>query len=124
MKITPDACRSCGACCISTGSGSDVTEYGYADLTDDDFKRMSPHVRRQLHVNVLGGETRHATKAKELPSGAYACQHLRGSPGQRCSCSIYESRPDICRQFKVGGDVCRDARRRAADDLEDFSKTP
>jgi len=33
----------------------------------------------------------------------------------------HETRPDICRTFKVGGDICRDARRSAADNLESCS---
>lgn len=103
-------CRSCGACCVSAGSGTDVIDYGYADLTDEDVARLSRHVRRQLHVVSVGGETRHATSPKQLPSGAYACRYLRGTPGTRCSCSIYETRPEICQKFRVGGESCNAAR--------------
>lgn len=120
MKITAADCRSCGACCISTDSGTDVTIYGYADLTEEDVARVSPHVRQQLHKIFVGGETRHATCAKQLPSGAYACQYLRGTPGQRCSCSIYETRPEICQRFRVDSLNCRAARLVAASALADF----
>ena len=110
-KITDADCRSCGACCVANGDGGDVLAYGYADLTDKDVARMSPHVRRQLKEIFIGGETRYATHAKRLPSGASACQYLRGTPGQRCSCSIYDTRPDVCSKFRVGSEICRDARR-------------
>lgn len=111
LKITADDCRSCGACCVSGNpSGGDVLDYGYADLTTKDVARMSPHVRYQLQEIFVGGETRYATRAKQLPSGYYACQHLRGTPGQRCSCTIYDTRPEICQKFRVGGTTCRLAR--------------
>jgi len=110
MKITEADCRSCGACCVATGDGGDALTYGYADLMPADVQRMTPHVRRQLHELFIGGETRHATRAKQLASGDVGCQYLRGTPGQRCSCSIYETRPAICRRFRVGGAVCREAR--------------
>lgn len=109
-KLTADDCRACGACCVASGNGGDVLRYGYADVTPADVTRMSPRVRLQLHKDFVGGEARHATKAKELPSGMLACQHLRGTPGQRCSCTIYETRPEICSKFRVGGAICREAR--------------
>ena len=111
LKITADECRSCGACCVSNGNGADVLAHGYADLTDEDVAKMSPHVRRQLHTFDLGDSTRYATAAKELASGDVGCQYLRGTPGERCSCSIYDTRPKICRDFRVGGEICRAARR-------------
>jgi Fe-S-cluster containining protein len=88
-----------------------VIDYGYADLTDEDVARISPHVRRQLLKVFVGGETRHTTRAKQLASGAIGCQHLRGTPGQRCSCSIYATRPEICQKFRVGSVMCRAARQ-------------
>lgn len=108
-KITAVDCRSCGACCVADGDGGDVLVYGYADVTSEDVARMSSRVRRQLHELFIGGETRYATRAKQLPSGGVGCQHLRGTPGRRCSCSIYETRPEICQKFRVGGLPCRQA---------------
>jgi Fe-S-cluster containining protein len=113
VKITADDCRSCGACCVSAGSGEDVLDYGYADLTEEDVAQVSPRVRAQLMEISVGGETRHATRAKQLPTGAHACRYLRGTPGQRCSCSIYATRPEICQSFRVGGATCQAARRAA-----------
>ncbi len=123
MKITEADCRACGACCVSAGSGSDVLDYGYADLTDDDVSRVSTRVRGQLHEILVGGETRYATKAKQLPSGTLACQYLRGTPGKRCSCSIYDTRPEVCRTFRVGSQMCKLARLAAASTLVTFELT-
>lgn len=110
LKIAEEDCRSCGACCVANGDGGDVLAYGYADLTSEDVARMTPYVRRQLHDLSIGGEARFATRAKQLASGAVGCQHLRGTPGQRCSCSIYATRPEICQKFRVGSTMCRAAR--------------
>jgi Fe-S-cluster containining protein len=110
VKITEADCRSCGACCVANGDGGDVLAHGYADLTSEDVAQMTPHVRRQLHAIFIGSETRYATRAKQLASGDVGCQYLRGTPGQRCSCSIYANRPDICRRFRAGSAMCREAR--------------
>ncbi len=110
LKITADDCRTCGACCVSGGYSTDALDYGYADMSPTDVARLSPHVRRQLHERFVGGETYHATAAKQLPSGKYACRYLRGTPGGQCSCSIYDTRPDVCRKFRVGGAMCKLAR--------------
>lgn len=103
--------RSCGACCVADGDGGDALAYGYADLTPEDVARVSTRVRRQLFEFFIGGETRYATRAKQLTSGAIGCQHLRGTPGQRCSCSIYATRPKICQTFPAGSVLCRAARQ-------------
>ena len=109
--ITEADCRSCGACCVSSGDGTLVRDHGYADLTVDDVGQLSRHVRRQLHaISFDDGPTTYRTAAKQLPSGQHACRYLRGTPGKRCSCSIYTSRPEICQTFAVGGITCRAAR--------------
>lgn len=110
MKITHADCRSCGACCVSASNSTEVIDYGYAHLTAQDVAKMSRHVRRQLLKIAVNGEACHATSAKPLPSGAYACRYLRGTPGARCSCTIYTTRPKICQKFHVDGAMCRAAR--------------
>jgi Fe-S-cluster containining protein len=108
-KITADDCRSCGACCASA-EGGDVLAYGYADLTRADVEQLSRHTRRKIQESFVGGENRHMIPAKELPAGGATCMFLRGTPGSRCSCSIYASRPSVCREFNPGSHRCRAAR--------------
>ena len=111
MRITADDCRTCGACCVSGGDGKMVRDHGYADLTIDDVGQLSRHVQRQLYeISFDDAASVFRTKAKQLPSGQYACRYLRGTPGTRCSCSIYASRPEVCSTFVVGSDTCRAAR--------------
>jgi Fe-S-cluster containining protein len=39
------------------------------------------------------------------------CAAFEGDARTACSCSIYESRPNACRQFEAGSTACREARR-------------
>jgi len=95
---------------VSTRGSGEVLAYGYADVTSKDRDRLSPHVRRQLLETVHGNETWYSTQAKELSMGGAACLYLRGTPGQRCSCAIYETRPEICSDFRIGSRRCHEAR--------------
>jgi Fe-S-cluster containining protein len=88
-----------------------VRDHGYADLTNDDLSQLSRRVQKKiLEIEHADAPSVFRTKAKQLPSGQYACQFLRGTPGKRCSCSIYATRPEICSTFVVGGDTCKAAR--------------
>lgn len=96
---------------MAGGDGQAVRDHGYADLSSDDMSRISRHVQRQLHeISFDDGPSVFRTKAKQLPSGQYACRYLRGTAGKRCSCSIYDSRPEVCSTFVVDSDICRRAR--------------
>lgn len=110
LKITPADCRSCGACCV----GGPDDGYGWADCTAADVARLSRDVRRQLVPMRYGFNFSPATAATPTrmdPTFGKTCAFLRGTPGKRCSCSIYETRPTICTAFKPGGLGCREARR-------------
>ncbi len=51
-----------------------------------------------------------ATPTKMTPEFGKMCGFLRGTPGKRVSCAIYETRPTICAKYKPGGEGCRMAR--------------
>jgi Fe-S-cluster containining protein len=109
VKITGADCRSCGACCVG---GMDDGE-GWADCTEEDVIRMSRHARSRLvaiHYGFAFTPARAATPTKMTPEFGKVCSFLRGTPGKRCSCSIYETRPTICARYKPGGEGCRRAR--------------
>jgi len=109
-KITGEDCRSCGACCV----GGLDDGGGWADCTEADVIRMSRNTRARLVPIRYGGfifnEAQVATPTKMDPTFGKVCAFLRGTPGKRCSCSIYEERPSVCAQFKPGGEGCRSAR--------------
>jgi Fe-S-cluster containining protein len=39
------------------------------------------------------------------------CVALRGEVGRAAGCTIYENRPQACRNFEPGGMLCLEARR-------------
>ena len=112
-------CRSCGACCV--GDMDDGYGYGFATVSTDDVKRMSRAVRARLHRDRLtfpawateegeGAEHQLSTPTIVTDEFGKSCAFLRGTPGRRVSCGIYETRPDVCRRYKPGGIGCRTAR--------------
>jgi len=110
VKITADDCRSCGACCV----GGFDDGYGWADCTEEDILRMSPSVRKKLVPIRYGfnfNPALAATPTRMDETYGKTCSFLRGTPGSRCSCSIYKTRPAICAAFRPGSGPCRDARR-------------
>lgn len=113
---TPD-CRTCGACCI----GGYDDGGGWADCTVEDVIRMSRRVRDQLvslHVGWATTDKYLATPTVFSESFGDSCKFLRGTPGKRVSCRIYETRPEVCRDFKPGSKRCKEARREIEERLE------
>jgi Fe-S-cluster containining protein len=109
VKITGDDCRSCGACCV----GGFEDGEGWADCTEEDILRMSRHARDRLvpmryswnYTPAIG-----ATPTRISDEFGKMCAFLRGTPGKRCSCSIYATRPAVCSSLKPGSAGCRAAR--------------
>ena len=102
-------CRTCGACCSGGLDDSD----GYADVTLVDVARLKPSTRRRLVPMRYGWEYNDgafATPSKFDEQWGKCCAFLRGTPGRRVSCRIYEDRPTICRKFRPGSRACKDAR--------------
>lgn len=100
-------CRRCGACCV----GDLDDGYGFADCTEDDVTRMSRAARRRLTVVRCGwAGDRVETPAVVTEEFGKICGFLRGTPGRRVSCGIYETRPEVCRRYQPGGRGCIAAR--------------
>lgn len=110
-EITANDCKACGACCIGGDEGQ-----GWADCTAEDVMRMTRQVRARLVPIRSGGgwsftDRWYATPTVMNKSGDASCAFLRGVPGKRVSCRIYETRPDVCREFKPGSAGCRAMRK-------------
>lgn len=104
----PLDCRTCGACCV----GDLDDGYGFATVSASDLVRMSRVVRGRLHRDrSIMGEEYLSTPGVVTEEFGKSCAFLRGTPGRRCSCGIYETRPDVCRTYKLGGRGCKSARR-------------
>jgi Fe-S-cluster containining protein len=96
-------CQACGACCIHEWNGSGA----YVLLEPDEAARLK---RMSLSVVEVAGEMYLGTRAYR--GGQRCCVAFRGEVGGFCGCSIYDARPNICRQFEAGEALCREARAR------------
>ena len=101
-EITADDCRSCGAWFQD--------DSGFADCTVGDVKRLSSAVRARLVPYRRRLAPRLTTPASFDPHWGKVCNFLRGTPGQRVSCGIYETRPTTCRTLAPGSMDCIEAR--------------
>lgn len=110
MVVSEYDCQTCGACCNSPWTGA-----GYVTLCDIDLERLRPTGLPVVHQIQGYGDppeviAKLGTKFDAL--GRRVCMALDGRAGRNCSCSVYDRRPDACRRFEVGGELCRTARRR------------
>jgi len=105
-KRTVYDCQQCGACC-STQQGAQAT--GYVSLSRDESKLM-----KRLGLSVLQTDGRFflGTRSR-VESYQPVCVALYGRLGGSCACTIYERRPNNCREFEVGSSLCEAARAAA-----------
>ena len=128
MKRKDYDCRSCGACCGAPSWNDTIADYDFSVPADRRRAEALPaSTRRRVLVTnsplvvlaeMLAGDSVNtiSTGSKEDKHGNVVCAALRGainndpkSPS-KCSCSIYEHRPRVCRLFPVGGYLCVAAR--------------
>jgi Fe-S-cluster containining protein len=97
----PD-CRTCGACCYGDEMWIHV-------MAGDDDRLGGERVR---HLTVLTQHGRgYFARSMKMVGGRCTAFRDRLTDGG-CGCSIYEVRPDICRDFAAGSPDCHAARRR------------
>jgi Fe-S-cluster containining protein len=98
----PD-CRTCGACC----HGDEM----WVHLVASDDERLGDERVRRLTVLTEHGRGYFA-RSMAMIGGRCAAYRDRLDDGGGGGCSIYEVRPDICREFQAGSADCHAARRR------------
>ncbi len=117
--MTTDDCRACGLCCVSVYD-QDV----FCDVDEADCERLGvAWVRRNvlfptLFEQLVGGvppaiKTRMRVQRSGSMRGesACVCVALRGTLLKKVSCSVYDLRPQTCREsVKPGDPVCLDLR--------------
>lgn len=111
--ITEESCVSCGACCISVED-----QPGFVDVTSRDVDRLGKKfVRLHVHQSDNGGGGTIKTRWLPQRAGPFkgtrvcACVAFEGSLFLRTSCTVYEQRPNACRNGVRPGDVaCREIR--------------
>lgn len=90
-------CKQCGSCC--RGYPDD-----HVELNKRDIKRLAKH----FGLDFDAANTRFNVEGHlaEKPGGD--CAYLVGN-----DCSLYEARPEHCRNFPPGSPECEEARTRA-----------
>ena len=93
-------CTTCGACCTSEvyGTGPFVTLYG-ADAERFTAEELAPDTQGCDFLRTV-----------ESGPGETRCMFLEGRLGERCKCTAYERRPQVCRDFTAGTPECLAAR--------------
>ena len=103
VMIEQNPCKLCGACCL----GYQASFY-WAEA--DDATRGGVPVRMTIRVGLFRRAMRRG------PDGR--CIALHGAPGHRVSCTIYNRRPSVCRNFEPawqegsGDSRCNESRAR------------
>ncbi len=87
--VVPADCGKCGACCRSDSSS-------FVPLLGGNQKRLGSQLAALTEV-------RHGQLYMRMRDGV--CTALDESEGLS-RCSVYDSRPDVCRTFQQGSDEC------------------
>ena len=87
-------CLSCGACCMTYR----VSFY----WAEADERGLPPAITERVnaHFSCMAGTNANAPR----------CAALRGEPGGSIACTVYEQRPEPCREVQIGDDKCLRAR--------------
>ena len=89
-------CLSCGACCMAFR----VSFY----WAEADARGLPAHLTEQVNQHFLCMAGTNASAPR--------CAALHGAAGGPVACSVYEQRPEPCREVQVGDDKCLRARAR------------
>jgi hypothetical protein len=100
-SAVPD-CRTCGACCYGDSM--------WVHLVAKDDERLGDAGVRRLTVLTEHGRGYFARSMRMVGGHCLAFAADLGDGG--CGCSIYDVRPDICRDFAAGSLDCFAARAR------------
>jgi Fe-S-cluster containining protein len=100
-----ESCEGCGVCCQVVTHPPFYSVFH--EVGEDAWERLKID-RPDLLAALLADY--HDRRASGRPLTGTRCIWFDGESGR---CLHYEYRPLACREFEVGGEDCRDARRRA-----------
>src|SRR4051794_4460243 len=97
---TPEDCTRCGACCFSDSPR-------HARVTGDDYSRLGEAAERV--VEWIGNAAyMRIEPVTGVPEPMHKCIALTmDAAGGTFACSIYEARPQVCRDLERGSGACR-----------------
>lgn len=106
-------CKACGACC--TGWEVDVEN---RDDVPEEMVESLPGSHVGFGTNVMRRKPLDPPREAQDPRLKVSywggdCIALKGKIGCGVSCTIYERRPQVCRDFQPGTVQCQEARTRA-----------
>jgi Fe-S-cluster containining protein len=85
----PPDCQSCGACCAGGPKWVEVTEADAERLLD--------------HTLLDGGDIESFSMKTDEDR---RCVALAGCIGHDVACTVYERRPEVCREVERGSETC------------------
>ena len=89
--MSPSPCQSCGACCDFS------PDWPRFSLESDDALALIP-------VKLV------ASNFSGMRCDGNRCSALAGKVGEATACTIYDVRPEVCRDCQPGDDACTMAR--------------
>lgn len=99
-------CQTCGACCQSP---PELDQAIYVRVSQAELVHLQN--KAPQHVVALKKPSYGASGALKMCGGQ--CSALLGQVGEKVSCSIYEDRPSVCKQFEPESECCYLAREEA-----------
>lgn len=103
-RVPPTDCLRCGACCFSAGEN-------YVRVTGDDWSRLGEAAERL--AQFVGN--RAFMKMKDGHCAALEIRQPAGRPPE-FFCTVYEARPQVCRDLARGSPACEAERWRKRSD--------
>ncbi len=91
-------CTTCGICC-------------FLPLIVPVSRAESERLTSYCEVLLDGSEDEIAVDRMLSRAEDGRCRNLEGTLGENIGCSIYEDRPQVCRDFEAGSDRCHEYRR-------------
>lgn len=98
-KETPvPECTTCGICC-------------FLPLIVPVTKAESERLTSYCDILLDGADEDIVVDRVLARSDDGRCRNLKGTLGENIGCSVYEDRPQVCRDFEAGSDRCHEYRR-------------
>jgi len=98
-------CQTCGACCCNRQENRLEHFHDYVQVFAEDALQAHP----KLLVRLARQNKERQWHLKLKPDGS--CVALDGEVGQSVGCTIYELRPQVCKNVQPGDSECLTARR-------------
>jgi Fe-S-cluster containining protein len=109
-------CQACGVCCIAEHDTDFHAELNEREEAAGPFSPEGCYAGQVVDLREHGNEGAGVqTKWRKISSGPLrgleicGCYFLQGTPLVQVQCRCYADRPQVCREFKPGSKVCRDA---------------